>query len=182
MREKIVTEDQKIRKKSRIKALDIVIVLLIITSMLGVYFRYSILDTLSGRKNLEEYIVSFEIEKIKYTTDKYINIGDKVYFYDDGTELGTLIEEAENSNASLRVTKASVLYAADTSTEVKEYAYPENTYIYASGRIKCIGRYSNEGGFLVGGKKAVSPNDMIKIKTELVTVTIKITSIESVKG
>lgn len=182
MRDKIVTEDKKNRKKSRITVLDIVIVLLIITSLVGVYFRYSILDTLSGRKNLKEYIVSFEIEKIKYTIESHVNIGDKVYFYDDGAEMGTLIEEAENFDRCLSVKPAFVKYAADTSTDVKEYAYPENTYVYASGRIKCVGRYSEDGGFLINGKRAISPNDTIKVKTEFATFTIKITYIDPVEN
>jgi len=57
MEEKIVAEGSKKPKRARIKALDIVIILLIITSLVGVYFRYSLLDTLNGRKNMKEYAV-----------------------------------------------------------------------------------------------------------------------------
>ena len=181
MKEKIVNGEEKIRKKSKIKALDVVIILLIITSLVGVYFRYSILDTLTGRKHLKEYTVSFDITEIRYTTENYINIGDKIYFYEDGAEFGTIIEASDNTKEALFVRHSTVQLVPDNSSHASTYVYPENTFIDASGRIKCIGRYSEESGFLIDGKRAISPNDTIKIKTELVTVTIKITDIQPVE-
>ena len=180
MKEKIVNGEEKIRKKSKIKALDVVIILLIITSLVGVYFRYSILDTLTGRKHLKEYTVSFDITEIRYTTENYINIGDKIYFYEDGAEFGTIIEASDNTKEALFVRHSTVQLVPDNSSHASTYVYPENTFIDASGRIKCIGRYSEESGFLIDGKRTISPNDTIKIKTELVTVTIKITDIQPI--
>ena len=43
----------------RFKALDLVIILLVIVSVVGIYFRYNLLDTLTSNKDLKEYTVSF---------------------------------------------------------------------------------------------------------------------------
>ena len=76
MKNKSVIADKKSRSGLRIKALDVVIIVLLVAVVAGVYFRYNILDMLTGSKNLKEYTVSFEIKDIQYKTENYINVGD----------------------------------------------------------------------------------------------------------
>ena len=63
----------------RFKALDLVIILLVIVSVVGIYFRYNLLDTLTNNKDLKEYTVSFSIDNIRHTTPKYFNVGSLVF-------------------------------------------------------------------------------------------------------
>ncbi|MBE6667008.1 MAG: hypothetical protein E7607_01690 [Ruminococcaceae bacterium] len=180
MEEKIVAEGSKKPKRARIKALDIVIILLIITSLVGVYFRYSLLDTLNGRKNMKEYAVHFEIKDIKYTTADFFSIGDKFYFYEEGVFLGELLGVSDTSKNALSTPNATKYVVPDDSSDIKSISYPDKTRIDATGRLKCIGKYSEANVFLLDGKRPISPNDTIKIRTEYVTVTIRITEITSI--
>ena len=82
--------DGNVKSGIKIKAIDIVIIVLIILSLVGVYFRYNILDELTSKRNIKDYYVSFEITDIKKSTTSYFNVGDKVVFSEDGNELGTL--------------------------------------------------------------------------------------------
>lgn len=166
----------KVKKSVRFGILDVVIILVIIIAVVGVYFRYSILDFFSGAQNLEEYTVSYSIENIRYTTVNYINIGDKVYFASDGEEFGILTNVSENMGA-ISYTPASE-YFTKSNGEIVEVMYPNNqSRIDAQGRLNCIGRYSDEGGFLVNGSTHVASGQYIDVQTEYVSVTVRIDEI-----
>ena len=176
MKKKIINDGESSAKAVKFKALDIVILVLILAAVVGVYFRYNILDTLTGSKNLKDYVISFDINDIQYKTEDYINVGDKVY-YNNGEELGTLIEADKNVTQALTVKSASVIYVPDGATKAEELFYPENTRIDAKGRMKAQGSYSTDGGFLHNGRTPISIGDKISVTTELVTVQITVTDI-----
>ena len=177
MRKKHAASEEKNKSGIRFRALDFVIIILVILVVVGVYFRYNILDMLTGNKNLSEYTVSFEIKDIQYKTENYINVGDKVYYYDSGDEIGTIITASTNSDNALIRTPAIKSFVPDGGNQAVEVAYPENTRIDASGRIQCKGSFSEESGFLLGGTDSISPGDVISVKTALVTVDIIVTDI-----
>ncbi|MBE6597215.1 MAG: hypothetical protein E7641_06040 [Ruminococcaceae bacterium] len=174
-----------IKKKNRAEkknsphfnAVDALIVILAIIAVVGVYFRYNILDFLSSSRNNEEYVVSFSIENIRYTTPNYINVGDNVYLSSDGELLGVLMSESENQGA-LNITPASEFFT-DSSGKVVEAFYPsENSRVDAKGRMLCEGVYDSEGGFSVSGKTHLAPGQTLSVYTEKVTFSIVITEIE----
>ncbi|MBE6545872.1 MAG: hypothetical protein E7668_00340 [Ruminococcaceae bacterium] len=171
---------EKKRSSHRFKALDAVIILLVLTAVVGVYFRYNIFDLFSKNKDMQDYYVSFSIEDVRYTTPNYINIGDRVY-YSDGEELGVLVAESEDmSNLALSVTPASELFLNDDGT-MEEVFYPNNeSRVNAKGRMQCRGTYTAEGGFLVNGSNYLSSGQSLSVHTETVTVTIEIQNIEAV--
>ena len=71
------------QKQHRFNAIDAVIILLVILAVLGVYFRYSIIDFLTNDKNNAEYIVTFSIDNVINTTpSNYMSVGDKLYYAD----------------------------------------------------------------------------------------------------
>lgn len=176
MRKKGINDGEAVGGAVKFKALDVVILILILTAVVGVYFRYNILDTLTGSKNLKDYVVSFEINNVQYKTENYINIGDKVY-YSNGDELGTLIEASDNAKMALIPKPTTINYLPYGELQAVELTYPENTRIDAQGRIQCKGRYTSESGFLHNGNTPVSVGDRISVKTELVTVEITVTNI-----
>ncbi len=179
MRKKRIKNSEKAKNGFKIKALDVVIILLIITVVVGVYFRYNILDMLTGSKDHKEYIVSFEIKDIQFQTynENYIQIDDNVYFYDSGELLGTLIGVNDDSQNALRATPTTTSFIPDNETQAVELSYPPETRVDANGRMKCLGTYSAESGFLLKGIDHIAPGDIIAVKTNRLTVNITVTDI-----
>ncbi len=165
------------KKNAHFNVIDAVIIILIIAVLLSIYFRFNVIDSLWAKTQTKEYEVSFTIDDIRYTTPSYIDIGDEVYFADSGEYFGKLISESENKNA-LSITPASE-YFTDSQGNVVEVFYPDGeTRVNARGRLVCEGYYTEDGGFSVGGKQYLASGQTLKLRTELVTVTVKITSIE----
>lgn len=180
MKKKVINDGEPSGRAVKFKALDVVILVLILMAVVGVYFRYNILDTLTGSKNLKDYVISFDINNVQYKTEDYINIGDKVY-YNNGKELGTLIEADQNVTQALIVYPTIVEFVPDGATIAEELSYPENTRIDAKGRMKCRGSYSIDSGFLHNGNSSITVGDKISVTTELVSVQITITNIAPVE-
>ena len=172
--------ETKTKKGVHFGILDAVIILVILIAVVGVYFRYSILNVITGAQRMSEYTVSYSISNIRYTTvdykNNYMNIGDKVYFADDGDEFGTLINASENTGAVTY--QPSSEYFTKSNGEIVEVIYPNNqSRVDALGRLNCMGRYSDEGGFLVNGSTYIAAGQNINVQTEYVTVTIRVEEI-----
>ena len=178
MKNQNVKDNEKNNGGVRFRALDVVIIILILAAIVGVYFRYNILDTLTGNLNQKDYIVSFEINDIAYSTENYINIGDKVYYNSgSGDDIGKLMEASEDAKNALITVPAITSFVPDGENRAVEVSYPKDTRIDASGRMLCSGTYSVESGFLLNGRDHLSAGDKISVKTNLVTVEIVITNI-----
>ncbi len=164
-------------KKAHFNVIDACIIVLIVAIILGIYFRFNIVDKLWEKTQTKEYAVSFSIENIRYTTPSYMNIGDVVYFADSKEEFGTLITASDNVNV-LNIVPASE-YFPDGEGGVIEVFYPDDeTRIDARGRLSCFGYYDENGGFTVGGTHYIAPGQSVNVCTETVTVTMTITNIE----
>ncbi len=169
-------KEKKITNAPRFGVLDAVIILLVIVAVVGVYFRYNILDFVSQARDIKDYTVSYSIENIRYTTPNFINVGDKVYFSDNGDDFGELIAVSENMGA-LSITPASEYFTKSTG-EIVEVLYPDSqSRVDANGRLVCEGRYSDEGGFLVNGSTYIAAGQTVSVKTEYVSLTIRIDDI-----
>lgn len=170
----------RVKLVPKFKILDAVIILLIITSVVGIYFRYNVMDTLKQQKDIKEYVVSFSVQNIRSSTVNYINIGDAIYYSEDGERLGELMAHTEDSTDPLRQEIASEYFVDQSGMTVQVY-YPDSdsmdTRINVSGRILCMGTYSEDGGFLVNGSRYLAPGQTIKVQTELVTVTLVVQDI-----
>lgn len=165
-----------VKKAPSFGILDAVIILLVIVAVVGVYFRYNIIGLITSSQGLEDYTVSFTVENIRYTTPEFVNVGDDVYFADDGKYFGTLTNVSENMGA-LSIIPASE-YFTTQSGEVIEVHYPdEQSRVNASGRMECTGRYSENGEFLVDGKAYIACGQYVGITTEYVTVDVRIDKI-----
>ena len=168
---------EKTKKSPRFGILDAVIILLIVAVIAGVYFRYQLMDWITAQRNLREYNVTFAIDNIRYTTPNYINVGDEIYFA-NGDTFGTLIEESDGaSNIKLSITPASESFTENG--EVFTLFYPnDESRVDVRGRIRCTGTFSADKGFLVNGSTYVAAGQVIRSQTELVTVDLRILSIE----
>ena len=167
-------------RKAHFNVIDAAIIVLVVSVILGIVFRSHIIDRLWAQSKTDDYVISYSIENIRYTTPTYLNVGDEVYFADSGELLGTLISESENVNA-LNITPASE-YFTDTNGNIVEVFYPdEESRVDTKGRIECRGYYGEDGGFSVDGRHYLAPGQSISVNTELVTVTINILSIEALE-
>lgn len=173
----------KAEKKNRphFNAIDAMIIILVIAAIVGVYFRYTIIDFLTSDRNIDDYVVSFSIENIRYTTPNYMSVGDKVYFSADGELFGELTSESENNKEPLNITLASKDFT-DSNGNIVEVFYPEETRVNAKGRLLCRGNYSEDGGFAVDGRHYIAAGQSVEVYTEKITVTLKITAIETYEG
>ena len=167
--------------KAHFNVIDACILVLVIAIVLGMYFRFNIVDKLWEKTQTKEYTVSFSIENIRYTTPAYMSIGDSVYFANDKEEFGTLIAASDNVNV-LSIVPASE-YFPDGEGGIIEVFYPDDeTRIDAKGRMSCYGYYDENGGFTVGGSHYIAPGQSVQVYTELVSVTMTITNIELVEA
>ena len=170
---------EKSKKLPRFGALDAFIILIAILLIVGVFFRYKLLDAISAQMNLSSYDVSFSVDNVRYTTPDYINIGDEVYFKDTGVKLGEIAKESENMGA-LTVAPASEIFT-DSSGNIIEVHYPNETRVSFSGKLVCSARTSETGGILINGSTYIAPGQEIEVATELVSMTIRVTNIEPTK-
>ena len=171
----------------RFGILDVVIILLIIVAVVGVYFRYNILDWISSTQNISDYTVSYTVEDIRYTTPSYMKIDDEVYFASSGERFGVLTSADEKSPDALVPTLPASEYFTKVDGTIVKVMYPDiqnDTYhrTDAKGRLICQGRYSDESGFLVNGSTYIAPGQKIDIRTELVSITIRIEEITAVEA
>lgn len=175
-------ETKEMKRTPKFGFLDAVIILLIITAVVGIYFRSEILDLLKNDRDVQKYTVSFSIQDIRYSTSDYIQVDDTVYFSDDGTQLGTIMEETPGNAEALSCVPAVKVFHIENGTEepkLVRVSYPNNeSRVDATGRLLCIGSYSEDGGFLVNGNRYLSAGQTIDVQTELVTVSITITNIQ----
>ncbi len=165
------------KNKAHFNVIDAIIILLVIAIAAGIFFRSYIIEKLWATSKSDNYVISFSIEDIRYTTPTYMNVGDKVYFSDNGELLGTLLSESDNVNA-LNITPASK-YFTDSNGNIVVVFYPDGeSRVDVKGRIECVGYYGEDGGFSVDGRHYLAPGQSISVRTELVSVTINIMSIE----
>ena len=165
------------KNKAHFNVIDAIIILLVIAIGAGIFFRSYIVEKLWASSKTDDYVISFSIEDIRYTTPTYMNVGDKVYFSDNGEFFGTLLSESENVNA-LNITPASKFFT-DPAGNVVEVFYPDaESRVDVKGRIHCQGYYGEDGGFSIDGRHYLAPGQSILVNTELVSVTINIMSIE----
>ena len=180
MKEKRLKNEKRIKKGPRFRVLDAVIILLVITSVVGIYFRYNVFDTLKNQRNLKDYVVSFSIQNIRQSTTSYLDINDVVYDGEDGKKLGELIGYSADSSNPLRPTPASE-YFVDQNGNTVQVFYPDSESMDArvdvEGKMLCEGSYSEESGFLVNGSRYLAPGQTIQVQTEKVTLILTVKEI-----
>ena len=158
-------------------ALDAIIIILVIAAIVGVYFRYSILDIIKGEGASKDYVITYSLDDIRYTTPTYIHVDDSVYFTSNGKLFGTLLSESENQDA-LNIMPASKSFV-DSNGEVREVFYPNNeSRVTARGRLLCSGYYDSDGGFYVDGNIYIAAGQTVAVRTETVSVNMRILSID----
>ena len=174
-----VKKDKLEKKNSpHFNVLDALIIIVVILIIVGIYFRYNIIDFLKDSQNKDDYAISYTVKDIRYTTYDYVHVGDTLYFSDSGDIFGKLLNCEPNNQEAWNKTPASQHFTT-SSGEVVEAFYPnEDSRIDVKGRLLCEGYYNEDGGFLLNRSTYLAPGQTITVKTELASFVINITGIE----
>ena len=167
----------KQRKGFKIGVLDVTIILIIILSIVGIYFRFNLIESITQNSNTKDVVISYRISDIRHTTPNYINVGDKVYIASSGELFGTIINASEEMSNSLNVTPSSEEFLVDG--EYVEVFYPNSeSRVDAHGRLTCTGAYTEDRGLLINSSTHITTGQSFEVKTELSSFVITITNIE----
>jgi hypothetical protein len=171
------TDKKSAREYPRFGALDFVIILVVVISIVGIYFRFNLVDTITQTANSKKYVVSFSIENIRYTTPNYVDIGDKLYISSSNEYLGEILAASdEMSNNALSVTPSSEVFIENG--EYVEVYYPNSeSRVDADGRFACEGTYTDSKGLIINNSTHITAGQTLTVQTELVTLVIEIMGI-----
>lgn len=178
---KVSASSERVKRLPKFGILDVAIIVLIVSIAVGIAFRYNFFNALSNLQKLDECAISFSVKNIESTTQHYVNVGDAVYFKETNKELGTVMESSNASKMSLTTTPAAQVFFVDDGSAVT-LNYPLNTRIDATGRIKCKGKFSTDGSFLLNGSDYMSAGQTYIICTEKVTLEITVLGIEPLEN
>ena len=168
-------------RRVRFTWIDGVIIFLIVICILGVIFRYPIMDKLGLGADYREYRIKFSVTAIDAAAVEYLNNGDSLYFA-DGQLAGTLcypsLDNTAGGNSPLECRPASV-YVDNGAGDLVWAQYPEGTKVDAVGAFDCVGAYDSDLNFNIDGKKKIAVGHNITVYTDTVTLYITITEIIS---
>ena len=166
-------------RRVRFTWIDGVIIFLVVICILGVIFRYPIMDKLGLGEDYAQYRVKFSVTAMDATAVKHLSGGDELYF-DNGELAGTLCYPSLNNTvgagSALDCRPASV-YIDNGAGELVWAQYPEGTRVDATGAFDCTGAYDSDLNFSIGGKKNIAVGQSITVCTDTVTLYITVTEI-----
>ncbi len=178
----IKQRSEKAHRFPKFGILDAVIILLVISIVVGIYFRYSFFDTLTNMKNMKECYVTFKTGNVTVDTTRSLYKDDLIYFKSDGSTLGTLAVKSEEISTVIQEQPATKTFFKDG----KAYAdvqYPQGidgALIYGTGVIRCSCLINEAGSYLVNGSTYIAIGQTYTVCTEKVTLDITITQIETI--
>lgn len=182
-----MNEQQNIlSRKVRFNILDAVIVLLVVLCIVGICFRYSIMDSLGLGQEMSEYKVEFSVSKLDSNVPEFLGAGNALYFA-DASKAGVLCGVSDFSNmtaisagSATLIIKPSTVYVDDGNGAVVSATYPEGKFVAADGAFRCNGAFSDEGRFSVEGKNFITVGQTVTLYTDTVTLTVTVTDIAPV--
>lgn len=164
-----------IEKKKRIGALDVFIILLVVSCVLFLALRFIDLGGSDVNESaiLDDYTVSFKVSDIRDSSAKnYLEPGTNFYLKETDTLFGTLLDGITISDAqeyhempdgkvvSTRNTATGSLYRVDVE-----------------GSFTVQGRLDQNGTLLLDGNKYIGLNKEISIYSKYLSIQIQITGI-----
>ena len=167
--------------KRRFSLLDLAIVLLALLAIVGIWQRNNLKNLFAEKEILEEYVITFEIKKVRSTTAKLLGKDVALYTYhgEETVSLGTLTQPVAVSPATVYLPH----YGTGTGTvEMVEAVYPQDEYEYyqdAGGELACLG-IERDGTFFLGGQMMLVKGQQILAQTETVDIVITVTDYRKV--
>lgn len=168
-------------EKKRFGLLDLALILLAIFALIGVWQRNNLKKLFEKEELFEQYVITFEIQKVRSTTAQLLQKDVRFYTYDNDeiVEIGTLTQPVAVSPATVYLPHRGT--GAET-IEMVEAVYPLDDYEYyqaAGGELACLG-IEKDGAFYVGGQMLLVKGQQILAQTETVDVVITVTDYRKV--
>ena len=162
------------RNGRRFNLVDVALIVLVLFAVIGVWQRENLKTLFTTEQVLDEYVVTFEVKKLRSTTGELLKKGTVFTVVEDGERmvLGTLSRDVAASAATENL--------RDKDGNVVSVVYPEDEYEYlwdVSGELHCEG-IERDGTFLVGGDLYLARNKRVLVQTETADFEIVVKSIE----
>ena len=151
--------------KLRFNIIDILIIIIVIGSIVGVVFRYDIVDRLVLDSKRDEVRVSFMITGLSPQISEQITDGDEFYVVGSSDSIGTLVEH--------RTSNYLTVEANEKGEPVQSF---DNTLRDVRGTFQSYG-VLNEDGFFLEGTLFIAPGKTLTIESRNVRVSVIITEI-----
>ena len=140
--------DKKIRNRRVI--LDVFVILLLAVSVAGVVFRCFFYERIAKTDRSQRVKITFEVVDVYAPVVENLHEGDSVYLEADGTRLGVLLSDAEES----------VITNEETVTK-DPYRKTD-----ATGTIVTVEGKALNNSFLFDGKTVLAIGDEVKLYTD----------------
>lgn len=165
------TDKKKTKNAARIRfnIVDLVLIIAVLACLVGVYLRYNISEQFGVNHEMGEYVLSFEIKNIRYTSADAFPEGDTFFLNGDDTVLGTVI--------AIDSTSPSEVIYTDSRGDYKTIYYPEDSRIDMTGRLLSEGMMTDRG-YMLAGNTYLAPGQTYYVETPHINVSVTITGIE----
>lgn len=163
--------EKTIKSASRVRfnIVDFVLIIAVLACLCGVYLRYNLSEEFGSKTEMGEYVLSFEINGIRYTSADAFPEGDKFFLDGKDTVLGTVLAIDSTS-------PAEIIYT-DPRGDYKTIYYPEDSRIDLTGRLLSEGMMTDRG-YMLGGNTHITPGQGYYIESPRINVSLTITAIE----
>ena len=165
---------EKVARKAanpRFNAIDFLIILLIVACLGGLVLRFTVLDDLWTTRDLEQYALTFTASDLSFAQCQAIadavssaNADESWIYMDDGTtKIGDLI-----ITSNYMQNREPVVFknpdGSITSAVPDETISDEDVRWSVTATILCVGKISEENGFLLNGRHHIAPNAEMKVR------------------
>lgn len=157
--------------------LDLVILLLVVAAIVSVVFRYYQTKSLTEEQNSEAVYVSFNVEQALPGIADAVMAADTVRL-SDGTLFGTLETHKEATGSCPLAVRAAQMLLKDENGHYVSAALVGTSVVDFEGVLKCTGIYDEQGAFLLGGHRSLTPGQKITVQTEKTAFVLCVTAID----
>ena len=167
--------------RRRFSILDLALVFLALLAIVGLWQRNNLKKLFSEEELLEEYVITFEIKKVRSTTAQLLE-KDVALYTKNGEQtvsLGKLTQPVAVSPATVYLPHPGM---GTGTVEMVEAVYPQDEYEYyqdAGGELSCLA-LERDGAFFLGGQLLLVKGQQILAHTETADVVITVTDYRKV--
>jgi len=153
----MVMKDNNREKEKKVKfnIIDLLIIVFIILSAVGIFLRYNLADEINFNATGDTFEIEFAILNIQEASQDYIISGEKFHINTDSIEIGTIKEILEVRNPAL-------FYDFDKFGNITKTEAPGR--IDVRGVMISNGRTTDDG-FMINGNSFVAPNKEFYVHT-----------------
>ena len=167
--------------KRRVNLLDFALILLAILAIVGLWQRNNLKQLFSDKELLEEYVITFEVKRVRSTTAQLLDKDVALYTLngEESVVLGRLTQPVAVSPATVFLPHTGT---GGGTLEMVEAVYPQDEHEYyqdVGGELSCLG-IEHDGAFFLDGKMLLVKGQQIQAKTETLDIVITVTDYRKV--